>query len=235
MKETKIEKYPHITEKKDIKKNIEEEEVDGENLEQVELKFTSEIDDKKFERENIWQIHNKYIVSQIKSGLVIIDQHAAHERILYEKCLKYLRKGVKNSQNLLFPVKLRLSKEDFLILRELLSMLTKIGFSIEISGKDTAILNAVPTYIRHGKEEILIQEILEQYKNEELETFDREHRLAASFACRAAIMSGDCLSSNEMNRLIDELFATEFPFFCPHGRPTIINISLKELDKKFHR
>jgi len=77
--------------------------------------------------------------------------------------------------------------------------------------------------------------MISEYKREEFSNFDKEHKLAASFACRGSIMSGDQLSLNEMNQLIDELFATEFPFFCPHGRPTVIDLTLRELDKKFQR
>jgi len=201
---------------------------------QAELKFESGIVEKKIERENIWQIHNKYILSQIKSGLVIIDQHAAHERILYEKCLKFMRSGVNTSQNLLFPVTLKLSQEDRLLLEELRDILNKIGFNVHLND-NTYIVDSVPTYIRRGKEETIIQDIIQEYRSDELSLLDQEHKLAASIACRGAIMAGDELSLNEMNQLIDELFATEFPFFCPHGRPSVINITLKELDKKFQR
>jgi len=207
----------------------------SEEINQTELELQADITEKKIERENIWQIHNKYIISQIKSGLVIIDQHAAHERILFEKFLKYLRTGAQTSQKLLFPVSLKLTKEDFIILHELMGMLNKIGFNIRILENESGVIDAIPTYIRRGKEETIVQEMISEYKREEFSNFDKEHKLAASFACRGSIMSGDQLSLNEMNQLIDELFATEFPFFCPHGRPTVIDLTLRELDKKFQR
>lgn len=185
--------------------------------------------------EKIWQVHKCYIFSQVKNGLIIIDQHTAHERILYEKALRMLNKGEKPSQQLLFPQTITLDKEDIIILSEILPHLEKLGFDIRIFGIDTAVIEAVPLEIRIGREIEILKNILEEYRKDEYKDLDVHDRLARSFACRSAIMKGDKLSKGEMFNLIDDLFATEFPYYCPHGRPTIIDMSLNDLNSKFLR
>jgi len=187
------------------------------------------------DREKIWQVHQCYIFSQVKNGLIVIDQHTAHERILYEKALRMLNQGEKPSQQLLFPQTLRLNKDEIIILNELLPHLDKLGFEIKIFGDDTAVIEAAPLEVRIGKENEVLQNILEEYQKDEYKDLDIYDRLARSFACRSAIMKGDKLTHDEMYKLIDDLFATQFPFYCPHGRPTIIDMSLKELNSRFYR
>lgn len=184
---------------------------------------------------HLWQIHNKYILSQIKSGLTIIDQHVAHERILYERALKSMRKKEAESQALLFPQTVELSFEDFQTLMNILPYLEKIGFHIKEFGKNTVFIDAVPVEIKPGQEQELLLEIIEEYQILENEKLDLWHAVAASFACRAAVKAGDKLSQQEMVSLIDQLFATDEPYFCPHGRPVVINVSLDEIDKRFGR
>lgn len=185
---------------------------------------------------NLWQVHNRYILSQIKSGLVVIDQHVAHERILYEKILKYLEAG-RNvpSQQLLFPQTLDLALEDYLIFSESKEWLEKIGFSInELSGR-TVVIEAIPADVKVGHESKILIQILDYYRENEGSKYQPHEKIAAAFACKNAIKSGDKLSLEEMNSLIDQLFATKEPYFCPHGRPVIITFGLEELDKKFKR
>jgi DNA mismatch repair protein MutL len=187
------------------------------------------------EQGKLWQAHNKYIVSQIKSGLVIIDQHAAHERVTYERVKAGFQNKDASSQQLLFPHTIDLSAEDFALLMDILPLMEKIGFIIKGFGARTVVVEGIPAGMRIRKEEKILLEILDEYKlNMGLEV-DMQERVAKSVACRASIMSGDRLAGHEMSALIDQLFACETPYFCPHGRPTMITLSLEELDHRFER
>ncbi len=189
----------------------------------------------RFEPTNVWQIHNKYIVSQIKNGLIIIDQHVAHERILYEKALASFEKRKPSSQQLLFPQILELSQQDYAILLEILPFLENIGFVVKAFGKNTVVVEGVPSGIKFGNDEQVLLLIADEYKRGKKERSEIRENVAASFACHTAIRAGDPLSREEMNSLIDQLFSTREPYFCPHGRPVIVHMSLEELDKRFKR
>ncbi|MBD3166167.1 DNA mismatch repair endonuclease MutL [bacterium] len=187
------------------------------------------------QRTNVWQLHRTYILSQVKSGLVIIDQHVAHERILYEKALAAMRDRPWNGQQLLFPVAVQVEPADAAILEEMREGLARTGLEIEpLSGRDWAI-KSVPAGIRIKNEEKLLLEIVTDYRNQYEIRLDPQERLAASFACKAAIKAGDPLNLDEMNALIDELFLTQYPFVCPHGRPVVVNLTLHDLHALFGR
>lgn len=220
-----------------MKSHVFKKPADTAQTEGLEFPETEEItsDSEKVERENIWQIHGKYILSEIASGIFLVDQHAAHERILFEKALKILKGTKPSSQQLLFPMDIHLDNMDMTIIEELIPLLNKIGFDIKIFGRNTVVLASIPIDIRKGSESTIIDDLIEEYKNDEYKDLDIYSKVASIYACRGSIMAGDRLSRAEMNELIDQLFQTEFPYFCPHGRPTIINITLSELDKKFGR
>lgn len=188
-----------------------------------------------FERVNVWQIHNKYIVSQIKSGLIIIDQHVAHERILYEQALDNFERRNPASQQLLFPQLVELSAEDYSLLLDITPFLERIGFIIKAFGKNTVMVEGVPSGLRIRSDEKILLDILDEYKREKKDSVDIRDNVAKSFACHSAIKAGEPLSLEAMNALIDQLFATREPYFCPHGRPVIITLSLDELDRRFRR
>ncbi|MBN1783265.1 DNA mismatch repair endonuclease MutL [bacterium] len=182
-----------------------------------------------------WQIHNRYILSQIKSGLTLIDQHVAHERILYEKAMWVRQTSGASSQQLLFPVTLEIPPQDLIILTEILPFLEKIGFGIRQFGGNTVMIDAVPMEVKSGREKEVVLDILDEYKENRTQVHDTGEAVAKSFACKAAIKSGDALTQHEMAALVDQLFATRDPYFCPHGRPIVINLSLEEIDKRFGR
>ncbi|MEA3500378.1 MAG: DNA mismatch repair endonuclease MutL [Candidatus Marinimicrobia bacterium] len=204
-------------------------------------RFKSSLDDlnnitKDVPYSNLWQVHNKYIMAQISSGVIVIDQHVAHERILFEQALKFFNDSLhRSSQQLLFPVSLELKPDDFSILLDILPSLQKLGFSMRKFGKNTIILEAIPSNVQKLSEEKIILEILDDYKKNHNVNNPITYKVAASYACKAAIKAGEKLEIDEMQRLIDELFQTENPYFCPHGRPVIVNLSLDELDKRFER
>ena len=183
----------------------------------------------------VWQVHNKYIISQVKSGLSIIDQHVAHERILYEKALHSLESGGGNSQQLLFPQKIELSPEDHSVLLEILAFMNKIGFEITEFGERTILVQAVPADIKAGTEGKVLAEIIDNFRETSGKEVPAHKALAASFACKAAVKAGEKLTQEEMISLIERLFMTEYPYYCPHGRPVIINLTIDELDKRFER
>ncbi len=184
----------------------------------------------------IWQIHNKYIFSQVRSGVMIVDQHAAHERILYERVLANFKNSLPTSQQLLFPQTVELSANDYLLLKDLMPHMERLGFDLRLFGKNTVIIDGIPGDVRIGNERRILEDLLDEYRrNENATTTDVRDNLAKSFACRAAIKSGDRLTPNEMVSLIDMLFLTEMPYSCPHGRPTMVKVSTDELDRRFGR
>jgi len=189
----------------------------------------------KYERTNVWQIHNQYIVSEIKSGLIVIDQHVAHERILYEQALKNFEQKKPASQQLLFPQVVDLTPEEFSHIMEILPFLEKIGFVIKGFGGNTVVLEGVPSGLKISNPETILNEVIDEYKRNKNTSLDVRDNVAKSYACKMAIKKGESLTRDEMNLLIDQLFATQSPYFCPHGRPVIVTLSLDELDKRFGR
>lgn len=184
----------------------------------------------------LWQLHNKYIFTPIKSGLMIIDQHVAHERILYERALAALEHAAPFSQQLLFEHTVRVSQGDFALLGEIKPELERLGFVVRLELPNHVTVEAVPQDVKAGMEESILEEILEQFKEYRANGLtDIRHNVAASYGCRTAIKAGDRLSAPEMQTLIDQLFATGNPYRCPHGRPIVIKLSLDELDRRFGR
>lgn len=187
------------------------------------------------ERTQVYQIHQRYILTEIKGGMAIIDQHAAHERVLYERALKALSGGMMPSQQLLFPRIVELEAENAERLREVLAELQALGIGIREFGERSFALEALPTGIQQGLGEEIIKDILDELRERGIMRRPGAEAIAAAFACRAAIKFGQPLTLAEMNSLIDQLFATRFPFTCPHGRPTLLQLTLGELERRFGR
>jgi DNA mismatch repair protein MutL len=185
---------------------------------------------------NLWQFQNKYIMYQTETGLMIIDQHAAHERVLYEKVTSMLDSQAAFSQQLLIPITINLSKIDYQIVESIKDELKSLGFNFKLIKSEIIELTGLPSDVKIGDEKKIFQELINQYKEYELKlNLDKRDNLAKSFACRSAIKSGDKLARQEMLALIDSLFACTLPYVCPHGRPTIIRLTTDELDKRFSR
>jgi len=198
-------------------------------------KMFSEQNDDILSDTKVWQIHNKYLITEISSGLVIIDQHVAHERVLYESAKESLESGGIESQKLMFPITLEFSPEEFNHLLDILPYLTKVGFDIRKFGETSIIIEGSPPELNLGKEEEVINDVLDNFiQNKNLNSTFIDY-VAATYACKAAIKAGDSLEENECIALIDELFATNHPYYCPHGRPIIVNLSIEDLDKRFER
>ena len=184
---------------------------------------------------NIWQVHSKYIVSPITSGLVIIDQHVAHERILFEEAMKSFDSNPMSAQTLLFPEVMEFSPDDFSVLLDVLTYLEKMGFRMSQFGDNTIMVEAIPSEMSWGNEKLIIREMLDNYLENQKEYSSFQEALAASFACKAAIKAGDVLNVDEMRELVNRLFGTKHPYYCPHGRPIIVQLSMEELDRRFER
>ena len=185
----------------------------------------------------IIQLHNKYILSQIKTGLMIIDQHVAHERILYEKALQLFEANFPFSQQLIFSKTLDVDPATYSLLKELYPHLSNLGFTLKFFSRNTIVIEGIPQEVKQGTEEKILFEILEEYHLNEREKkiIDAKDNIAKSYSCRTAIKAGDKLSEKEMRLLIDQLFATSMPYVCPHGRPIVVKISLEEFDRRFGR
>jgi DNA mismatch repair protein MutL len=184
---------------------------------------------------NIFQILNKYIVTEVKSGMLIIDQHVAHERILFESAKKALEGNGLPSQTVLFPQTLKFLPDEYNQLIDIIPYLEKIGFRMREFGDNMIIIDGIPSDVYWGGESGIIREILDKYIGyNELNASFMDY-IAATYSCKAAIKAGEKLESEEMKNLVDKLFATEHPYYCPHGRPIIVNLSLDELDKRFER
>ena len=184
---------------------------------------------------NIWQVHSKYIVSPISSGLVIIDQHVAHERILFEEAMKSFDSMPMTAQTLLFPEIMEFSSDDFSVLLDVLTYLEKMGFRMSQFGENTIMVEAIPSEMSWGNEKKIIREMLDNYLETQKEYSSFQEALAASFSCKAAIKAGDVLNVDEMRELVNRLFGTKHPYYCPHGRPIIVQLSMEELDRRFER
>ncbi len=181
------------------------------------------------------QLHKLYILTPIKNGLLMVDQHAAHERILYEKALKDLENSSATSQQLLFPVVIKLSTSEYNIVESTIDHFKNLGFDIKFFDSNSIAIEGSPPLVsvKNIKETIndMISYLLENANNE----ISIHDNFAKSFACGAAIKAGDKLALEEMTTLIDTLFSTKNPYTCPHGRPTVIRLSNDEISKRFLR
>jgi DNA mismatch repair protein MutL len=199
------------------------------------LPTRSEFDQDTIALDNIWQIHSKYIVSQISSGLVIIDQHVAHERVLYEEAMAAMDAQPMTAQTLLFPEVLEFSPDEYSVLLDVLPFLEKMGFRMKEFGTNTVLIEAIPSEMGWGNEKKIIRDILDEFLKTKKSHSSFQEALAASFACKAAVKAGDVLTKAEMQELVNRLFGSKHPYYCPHGRPIIVQLSLEELDRRFER
>ena len=183
-----------------------------------------------------FQLHNTYIFCQIKNGLLIIDQHVAHERVLYEKALKNIEEGSRQaSQQLLFPVTLDLSLNQKMKVEEYSTLFNKLGFSLRFLSGNSIVIDGVPATLRDYPIKTMMLEIIETAAKESPEHNEMDKHFAKSYACGAAIKAGQQLTLEEINNLVDLLFQCENPYTCPHGRPIVIRIPLDEINRRFLR
>jgi DNA mismatch repair protein MutL len=183
------------------------------------------------------QIHESYIVACDSQGLLIIDQHVAHERILYEKYAQAMKSDMVETQGLLVPITIDLQPHQKAILKRVLPELQRTGFQVELFGGETVLIRSVPVLAKDEDCGKLLAEILEGLESEDRSLdLDRiRDRIAVSTACRAAIKVNMALTIEKMQWLLDELSRTRIPTNCPHGRPILLRFSLYEIERNFGR
>ena len=188
----------------------------------------------KVEEKILCQLHHRYIIRQVRSGMMIIDQQAAHERVLFEKFLHQLKNQSASSQQSLFPQAITLSAADFALVLEMQQEIEALGFRIEVFGKNTFIVNGIPGNVTMGREKELFEGLIEQFKlnQSELAIPIREN-LARSLAKRASLKSGQKLEREEIQSLLDNLFACSTPNYAPDGKPTFFIFGLDKIETYF--
>ncbi|KAA5825105.1 DNA mismatch repair endonuclease MutL [Algibacter amylolyticus] len=192
-------------------------------------------DDKQVEKTHTtYQLHNKYIVSTIKSGMMVIDQHRAHQRVLYEDFLKNLTVKEAASQQLLFPLQLHFSPQDIVIINQLKVDLEHTGFVFSSVMEELVEITGVPVGVPESEVSIILEQLVSDVENEVPEShFSASDLLAKSMAKSLAIKTGQSLQKDEQEHLVNKLFACKEPNVSPTNRTTFITMSVDELDKKF--
>ena len=181
--------------------------------------------------------HGTYIIAENENGVYLIDQHAAQERVNYERNMRALKAKEVSTTNLLFPITIELNGSDFLKLKNELPVLTDMGFQIEEFGVNTFVVKAHPTWLLKGHEEESIRRIIDLIIAG-LDGFDRvkfNESIAITLSCKMSIKANMHISHEAQEELLDELCACDNPYNCPHGRPTIIKFSIYDLERMFKR
>lgn len=182
------------------------------------------------------QLRETYILAEGENGLLVVDQHRAHERVLYEQFMRGVEEHTSHSQPMLAPATVQLNPREAAVLQENLAELRSFGFDLEEFGADSFLLRAVPIAFLKKEPLRLLNEIIEDIAaSPGAQLHSRRERALITMSCKAAVKAGDPLALEEMDRLLCDLAATQRPYTCPHGRPTVMTISNFELDKKFHR
>lgn len=178
-------------------------------------------------------LDNTYVLCKSRDGLLVVDQHAAHERILFERLLNEPNKN-NLVQKLLLPITVNLNRQECNFITKYQQLFNDLGFELEVFGENTILISAIPVDFPMENISGLISDLVDELINErDFKKYDAT--IIAQTACKYAVKAHDPLSSIEIKELIDNLLKCELPYSCPHGRPTIINISFKELEKRFGR
>jgi DNA mismatch repair protein MutL len=183
------------------------------------------------------QFRDSYILASAPDGLVIVDQHAAHERVLYERLMAQGRGGGVAAQRLLFPVTVEIGPAELLAFEDAREDLSALGFSAAPFGENTLIVDEIPALLPAGSVASLMHEllgeVLEWRRAEGLERL--RHRLVATAACHAAVTANHPLDASRMRAIVDDLLVTAMPMTCPHGRPVLLRLSVDQIERGFHR
>lgn len=181
-----------------------------------------------------FQLLGKFIASPVKNGMVLIHQHRAHQRILYEEYLQRLTEEQQNQQSLLFPLELSLSQEQVVTAKSFAKELEEIGFGLEAWKKDGLSINAIPVWLEQKQVSGMIKDLIDNYAEDiSQEGLSQTDRIAKSMAASTAVKTGELLNAQERESLIDRLFSCKEPNFGPKGRPTFVILSEKELNQGF--
>jgi len=229
----------------DFQQSFPEEHVKHEQSEQIVLTLESRVNRlpgdpvsspaEPLDKETLaYQMHQSYIVSQVSNGMMLIDQRAAHERILYEKFLHTLSKRNGTSQQILFPKVVELNPPDFELVMEITEEIKNLGFEIGVLGRNTVAVQGIPADVPDGNEKELLEGLIEQFKWHQSElNLGRRENIARSLAKRSAIKHGHKLTTTEMQTLISQLFASSNPNYAPDGTPTLVILTLDKIGSFF--
>jgi len=179
-----------------------------------------------------------YLVLESDRGLVLLDQHAAHERILFEQMLTRVEQGGQApSQRLLLPETLELSIRDATFLRQQMEVLTRLGVGLSEFGERTFLLDALPPFVKVTDARRFALELVDELKaaGEDVNSARLGEHVVAKTVCRHAVKANDPLAGKELANLVDDLRQCAMPYTCPHGRPTLIEMNWRELERKFGR
>jgi DNA mismatch repair protein MutL len=170
-------------------------------------------------------------------GLVLLDQHAAHERILFEQMLARLQQNEVLSQRLLLPETIELSPRDTTFLRNVLPTLTRLGVGLSEFGERTFLLDTLPTMVKAPDTRAFVIGLIDELKaaGEGVNSMRLGEDVIAKTVCRHAVKANDPLAGPELENLVNDLRGCAMPYTCPHGRPTLIEMNYRELEKKFGR
>lgn len=183
------------------------------------------------------QLHNSYLVAQTDEGMVIIDQHALHERVMYEELRTRLMRGPLESQRMLIPQTLSASLRQIAMLEQIQPLLQRLGIEVSLFGPGTLAVHAFPTFLFKLDPATFVRELLERGEQELLDLHEEEilHELLDMMACKAAVKAGDPLTAAEIEALLSRRELIDRSSNCPHGRPTTLRLTLNDLEKQFKR
>lgn len=180
------------------------------------------------------QLHSQFILAETDNGFILINQQAAHERVIYEKLSEAIRGKPIATQRTLFPVMLELAPADSSLLGELTNDLHQLGFLIEPFGNNTFVIQGTPADVEQGNEKVVLEKLLEQYKyfSSDLK-FSKREKLIRSLAKQQSIKPGQQLTEKEMHALVNDLFTSGYPTVSPDGRPVYLEFKMEQLEKMF--
>ena len=183
------------------------------------------------------QIHNRYLITESEEGVIVIDQHALHERIIYEQLRKKVLSGKMESQQLLVPEPVPLAPAEAAKVIQSKDLLKKIGVDVEDFGGDTVLVSAYPAMLANHNPAEMLRSVVDLLidENKQLEARDMVDELLHMISCKAAIKAGDQLSDGEITALLEHRQLCQDAHHCPHGRPTALVFSREELDRRFKR
>jgi DNA mismatch repair protein MutL len=183
------------------------------------------------------QLHNSYLVAQSDDGMIIIDQHALHERIMYEELSARIMRGNLESQRLLIPETIPVSSRQMALLDQIQPLLNRLGIEVSAFGPSTVAVQAFPSFLHKLEPGAFVAELLERGEQELLDLHEEEllHEILDMMACKAAVKAGDPLTPGEIEALLARRELVERSSNCPHGRPTTLRLSLRDLEKQFKR
>ena len=183
------------------------------------------------------QLHNRYLIAESDDGMVVIDQHALHERVLYEQLRDKVLAGALETQRLLVPEPVDLSPAESALVREHRDALAKVGLNVEPFGGDTILVSSYPAMLRHFRPAEVLRAMIDQLSRgaRQLERRDLIDELLHMMSCKAAIKAGDPLTPDEIDTLLSQRHLAQDTHHCPHGRPTALIFTRDELDRQFKR